>query len=299
MKPTLAIVNPAAGGGRCGRRAPAVVRILRESGVEIDVIETKAPGDATEIARREWAQGRTSFIGAGGDGTNFEIVNGLFPEALESEVKPAIGFMPLGTGNSFLKDYTADGASYAVEKIRDSARRPIDVIRASHSEGEIFYTNLLSIGFTANVGGFVNRYLKAMGEAGYGFGVVKEVAALRPRPLPFALDDGEFNTEPVTFLSFNNSKFTGGKMMLAPHADASNGLIEAIVVRKMGRIGLITTFPKIFAGTHVDHPKVSEHKVSSVRFALERPIDVMVDGEVLSLELTRLDVLPLALEVRA
>ena len=299
MKPTLAIVNPAAGGGRCGKRAPAVVRILREGGVDIDVIETAAPGDATEIARREWASGRTRFIGAGGDGTTFEIVNGLFPEALESETKPTIGFMPLGTGNSFLKDYTADGASYAVEKIRDSASRPIDVVKASHTDGAIYYTNLLSIGFTANVGGFVNRHLKPLGEAGYGLGVVKEVAALSPRPLPFALDDGEFVTEPVTFLSFNNSKFTGGKMMIAPDADASNGFIEAIVVRKMGRVGLLATFPKIFAGTHVDHPKISEHKVSSVRFALERPLDVMVDGEVLTLELTRLDVLPLALEVMA
>jgi diacylglycerol kinase (ATP) len=299
MKPTLAIVNPAAGGGRCGKRAPAVVRILRESGVEIDVIETTKPGDATEIARREWADGRTSFIAGGGDGTTFEVVNGLFPEALESETKPAIGFMPLGTGNSFLKDYTADGASYAVEKIRDSVRRPIDVIRASHTRGTIFYTNLLSIGFTANVGGFVNRHLKPLGEAGYGFGVVKEVAALHPRPLPFALDDGEFDTEPVTFLSFNNSKFTGGKMMIAPHADASNGLIETIVVRKMGRVELLRTFPKIFGGTHIDHPKISEHQVATVRFALNRPLDVMVDGELITLELTHLDVLPLALEVMA
>jgi YegS/Rv2252/BmrU family lipid kinase len=296
---TLAIVNPAAGGGRCAKRAPAVVKILRESGVEIDVIETQRPGDATDIARREWAKGRRSFIGAGGDGTTYEIVNGLFPEALKSDVKPAIGFMPLGTGNSFLKDYTADGAAYAIEKIRDSVRRPIDVIRATHAHGKIYYTNLLSIGFTANVGGFVNRYFKPLGEAGYGLGVVKEVATLDPRPLPFAFDAGEFNTKPVTFLSFNNSKFTGGKMMIAPHADASDGLIEAIVVERMGRIGLLSTFPKIFKGTHVDHPKVHEHQVKSVRFALDRPIDVMVDGEVVTLELRRLDVLPLALEVMA
>ena len=299
MKPTLAIVNPAAGGGRCGKRAPSVVRILREGGAEIDVVETSRPGDATDIARREWAAGRRSFIAGGGDGTTFEIVNGLFPEALDSDEKPAIGFMPLGTGNSFLKDYTADGAAYAVEKIRDAVRRPIDVIRASHADGALYYTNLLSIGFTAHVGSFVNRHLKPFGEAGYGLGVMKELVALRARPLPFALDDQEFDTSPVTFLSFNNSKFTGGKMMIAPHADASNGLIEAIIVQKMGRVGLLSTFPKIFSGAHVDHPKVVERKVRTVRFGLNGPVDVMVDGEVVRLELTSLDVLPLALEVMA
>ena len=299
MKPTLAIVNPAAGGGRCGKRAPSVVRILREGGVDIDVVETSRAGEATEIARREWANGRRNFIAGGGDGTTYEIVNGLFPEALESDEKPAIGFMPLGTGNSFLKDYTADGAAYAVEKIRDAVRRPIDVIRATHTGGAIFYTNLLSIGFTAHVGAFVNRHLKPFGEAGYGLGVVKELATLKARPLPFALDDEEFDTSPVTFLSFNNSKFTGGKMMIAPHADASNGLVETIIVRKMGRAGLLSTFPKIFSGAHVDHPKVVEKKVRKVRFALGGPVDVMVDGEVVNLELTQLDVLPLALEVMA
>ena len=72
----------------------------------IDVVETRGPGDASDIARREWAGGRRSFIGCGGDGTTFEILNGLFPAAARSDEKPVIGFLPLGTGNSFLRDFT-------------------------------------------------------------------------------------------------------------------------------------------------------------------------------------------------
>ena len=40
------------------------------------------------------------FIAVGGDGTSYEVVNGLFPEASAGE-PPTLGFLPLGTGNSF------------------------------------------------------------------------------------------------------------------------------------------------------------------------------------------------------
>lgn len=299
MSAHLAIVNPAAGGGRCGHRASGVVAALRDAGVAIDVVFTRGPGDAVEIARREWASGRRSFIACGGDGTTYELLNGLFPEALQSDEKPRIGFLPLGTGNSFLRDFTNDGARYAIEYIRDARHRPVDVIRASHERGAIYYGNILSIGFTAEVGALVNRAFKPIGEAGYGVGVAWKLATLKPRRLPFALDDEEFRFDPVTFLSFNNSKYTGGKMKMAPHADCADGLIDVIIVGRMGRLTLARTFPDIFSGSHVEHDAVAEHQARSVRFALDAPVDVMVDGEVVKLQLERLDVLDHAIEVMA
>jgi len=163
----------------------------------------------------------------------------------------------------------------------------------------MFYTNLLSIGFTADVGATVNRRLKPLGEAGYALGVVWEVARLAARPLPFALDDGPMQRDPLVFASFNNSRFTGGKMMMAPAARTDDGLLDAIVVGAMGRIGLLRTFPRIFEGTHTQHPLVHAATAHSVTFDLSGPVDVMVDGEVVSLHLQSLEVLPGAIEVVA
>lgn len=294
----LAIVNPAAGGGRCGKRAPEAIADLRSRGVAVDVRETERPGDATRIAEAAWRDGTRDFLSVGGDGTTWEIVNGLYPHAT-TDTTPRLGFLPLGTGNSFLRDFTNDGPRYAADAIADGRTRPCDVIRATHTDGAFFYTNLLSIGFTADVGGLVNRRLKAFGEAGYGLGVAWEVARLRPRPMPHVLDDGVPRTDPVVFLSFNNSKFTGGQMMMAPHADCADGLIECVTVGAMGRLTLLRTFPKIFKGTHLTHPAVQEERASRVRFELDGPVDVMVDGEVLAAQLTELDVLPHALQVFA
>lgn len=293
----LAIVNPAAGGGRCGREATKVIAELRAAGLDITVQETRAQGDGTKLARDAFRQGFRRFIGVGGDGTSFEIVNGLFPEALDAGERPWLGFLPLGTGNSFLRDFTREGAGYSRRALLEGLHRPCDVLRLRHREGDLFYINLLSFGFVADVCTVTNRRFKSLGEAGYGFGVFWTVAGLKCSPIPFALDGGVPEQRPLAFVSFNNSRFTGGKMMMAPHADTSDGLCDVIVVRELGRLSLINTFPKIFDGSHVAHDAVQEHKAQSIAFRVEAPLDAMVDGEVITLWPERIDVLKHALEV--
>src|SRR5246127_4821801 len=104
----LAIINPAAGGGRCRDQVGAALERLRKSSLAIETVETNAAGDATRLARQAYARGYRKFIAVGGDGTSYEIVNGLFPVA-EGVEPPVLGFLPLGTGNSFLRDFTQRG----------------------------------------------------------------------------------------------------------------------------------------------------------------------------------------------
>ena len=292
----LAIVNPAAGGGRCAREAAQVVAELRATGLDVSVAETQSPGDGSRLARAAYRDGVRRFIGVGGDGTSFEIVNGLFPEALEGE-RPWLGFLPLGTGNSFLRDFTSEGAVYTRKALLEGRHRPCDVMRLRHRDGDLFYLNLLSFGFVADVCTVANRRFKAFGEAGYGLGVFWKVAGLKCAPIPFALNGGAHDERPLTFISFNNSRFTGGKMMMAPSADTADGLCDVIVVGQLGRLSLLNTFPKIFQGSHVAHPAVQEHKAESVALRVPGPIDAMVDGEVITLWPERIDVMKHALEV--
>ena len=120
------IVNPAAGGGRCGETCAACARQrLRGSGLTLEVRQTRAAGEATVLAYNAYADGYRNFIAVGGDGTGFEIVNGLFPDAL-AEGRAALGFLPLGTGNSFLRDFTNRGAEYAIDAI---SRAPAATLR--------------------------------------------------------------------------------------------------------------------------------------------------------------------------
>ena len=109
MKETFfAVVNPVAGGGRCGRLSGAALERVRDAGIGLEVVRTNRPGEATDLARDAYARGFRNFLVVGGDGTAYEILNGIFPQAL-ADGRPALGFLPLGTGNSFLRDFTSRG----------------------------------------------------------------------------------------------------------------------------------------------------------------------------------------------
>ncbi len=298
MKPRfLAIVNPAAGGGRCGRLAPAALERVRAAGIDLDVAHTSRPGEATGLARSAYAQGTRNFLAVGGDGTSYEIINGLFPEAATGD-RVALGFLPLGTGNSFLRDFTSRGVEHTIEALKEGRRRACDVIRVRHSEGELYFSNLLSLGFPADVGELTNRRFKRWGELGYILGVFTRLAGLRHAAFPHRLEgSGEWDRRSCLFLTFSNSKYTGGKMMIAPKADATDGFIEYVRWSPVGRLKLIGLFPRLFTGTHIDHPLASRAAIKRVDFDLPEPVNAMVDGEILRLQCQSIEILPSALDV--
>src|SRR3977135_537391 len=171
MERFFAIVNPAAGGGRSAKLAGPALERLRKGGLEVDEVTTGAPGDAVHLARDAYAQGYRRFLAVGGDGTGHEILNGIFGRATIAQRagaerrtaqsataeraagdRVAMGFLPLGTGNSFLRDYTREGAKASLQALLESRTRTIDLMRLTHSSGEIYSFNLVSVGFTANVG---------------------------------------------------------------------------------------------------------------------------------------------------
>jgi diacylglycerol kinase (ATP) len=295
----LAIVNPAAGGGRSRKLlGPALAR-LQAGGIEVKVAETRAPGEATEIASAAYGRGVRNFIAVGGDGTSYEIVNGLYPQALDGE-RPTLGFLPLGTGNSFLRDFSHQGVEYAIESLLAQRSRACDVMRLRHRAGVIHYINLLSMGFTADVAALRARRFSAWGELGYVTAIFLTLSRFRRRPFPVRVEGAkDFDDRRCLFLTFNNSKFTGGTMMIAPKAEIDDGLVEYVRWGPIGRLGLIRNLPGLYDGTHIEHPLAERQAVRRVEFNLDAPIDVMVDGEVLTLHCEELDVLPGALSVVA
>lgn len=296
----FAIINPAAGGGRCGARASEALARLRAAGLAVDEVRTERAGHASQLARDAYARGARRFIAVGGDGTGYEIVNGLLPDALgaSSDERPCLGFLPLGTGNSFLRDFDPRGARGAFEALVQGRRRACDALRLVHEAGELHAINLLSAGFVADVATLANRRFKRMGAAGYVIAVVCETAALRARPFRMRLDGAqEWLEQPITFVSFNNSRYTAGSMMMAPAADTADGQVDIIVGKAMGRGRLLVTFPRIFSGSHVTKPVIECLRARSLEFDAAGPIDLMIDGEVERHTPRRLEVVPQAIDV--
>jgi YegS/Rv2252/BmrU family lipid kinase len=295
----LAVVNPAAGGGRCGRLAPAALEELRAAGLKLEVAELQRPGHGSELAREAERRGIRKFLAVGGDGTAYEILNGLFPRTPDAP-RPSLAFLPLGSGNSFLRDFSRDGLSYARQALREGRERPCDVLRLTHRNGELYFINLLTFGFASDAAVLRDRKFKGLGKLGYWLAVLVCLARLERRPFPLRADeDKELDRRRCLFLSFSNTKFTGGNMMIAPEADPFDGLIEYVRWGPVGRLRLVANLPGLYNGAHIRQPQAERRGVKRVEFALDAPVDVMVDGEVATLHPEQLEVLPGALLVAA
>lgn len=296
----LLIINPTAGKGRCGKRAPVALERLRAAGLDVETRWTTEPRDAVAIARRGFEEGYRKFISAGGDGTDFEVVNGILPPALVSGEKVRLGILPLGTGTSFLRDHASDLEEHGIRSLIDHRRRPCDVLVLNYSTadggpGRHYFINIFGFGCTADASARGIKY-KRLGAVGFLLAAVESILFMTYPKLPMRVDGGDLEDRPATLTSVLNNRYTA-QMKMAPDADIADGRFDLIRAERMGRLELIRTFPKLLDGSHVKHPLVSAVQAEKIHFEVDEEVDVMIDGEILHLKPESIEILHRAIDV--
>jgi diacylglycerol kinase (ATP) len=298
MTEWVAITNPAAGHGRCGKRAGAFIDRLRIAGVEVREEWTTRPGHATNIARDAIQAGCLHFIAIGGDGTTNEVVNGIAEEDHLGTV--VLATLPLGTGNSFLADFGLQDPDDALAAIIRCDAPACDLIRCRITNGdgqrEYWCLNNIMAGFGADVGALMNRRLKFLGESGYTVGVLIELARLNPPMIEIELD-GETFSRRMVMVNVGNSQYTGGNMRISPESIVDDGLLDLIIAENMSRAQLLTPFQRIFAGKHIGHPRITNLQGRRVRIASERPLPLLIDGDTIGTTPLEAEVVPGAIRM--
>ncbi len=100
-------------------------------------------------------------------------------------------------------------------------------------------------------------------------------------------------------LVVSNSKFTGGKMKIAPAADASDGRADIVLFNGVNRREIVAIFAGVFSGRHAAHPKVEMLQAASFTVEADPPLRLMADGELIGWTPLRLKVLPAELVILA
>ncbi|MCX6895904.1 MAG: diacylglycerol kinase family protein, partial [Verrucomicrobia bacterium] len=95
---TCVIFNPAAKGQKAGRLRARLNIISQHAALK----QTAGAGDARRLAAEAIAEGCTTVIAAGGDGTVNEVVNGIGDARAFDRVR--LGVLPLGTVNVFARE---------------------------------------------------------------------------------------------------------------------------------------------------------------------------------------------------
>ncbi len=299
MLNTLLIVNPVAGHGR-GKKVHH--RLEARLNAEFPGLVTRLSehaGQAVELGRQAAAEGFDRILCLGGDGTTFEVVNGLYAQGRPAK-RPEIGLIPAGTGDSFIRDFGTTTPEDALANILAGRRHASDLIEFEfQNDGRterMVSLNIIGVGLIADILKLTNDKLKPLGSFGYSLAVLLRLAKGMKNRIALEID-GVRREIRNSALVVSNSKYTGGKMMIAPHADAADGKADLVVFREVNRREILAIFSKVFSGKHEAHPKVEMIQAAAISIVSEPPLMLMADGELLGLTPLRLKVLPAELTI--
>ncbi len=287
---TIALIaNPSAGGRKGARIIPHVERQLRRQRIDYRIFITQHHAHAMDIAHQLTPAHYDGVVSLGGDGTNFHVLNGLMKYHDPASLPP-LGIIPVGSGNSFARDLgictTADG----IRALISGETRPVDVCSFTQ-EGQLWYfVNLAGFGFVTDVAQTAHRF-KRLGDFSYVLGVFHRTLGLQSHRMKLEIDGRRIDGENC-FVEFCNSRYTGGKMLMAPDAAIDDGWLDVVVVGPMSRRSLMATFPKIFKGTHGQHPAVQFYRARTASVETDPPKTLLPDGELFGSTPTQVAVHP-------
>jgi len=268
------LVNPASGRGRAGRAAREAQDILVSAGMRADLLEGADAADAADRARRAVASGTDALIACGGDGTVHLALQAVMGSAT------ALGIVPLGSGNDIARalGIPRGDVAAAAEPIVAWREREVDVGEVTTDDGHReWFLAVVSAGFDSEVNERANRMAFPPGQAKYLTAIVAELGVFEPLPYTLWLDGAREDVEGMLVAVGNGTSYGGG-MKVCPGARIDDGELSVMLLAKVSKPTFLRVFPRVFRGTHISHPAVSERSAREVR--IEAPGQVAyADGE--------------------
>jgi diacylglycerol kinase (ATP) len=291
------IANPNAGRGGT-RRAAETARFcesLKRHGVETEVVLTRAPDDATRLAREAVAEGVREIVVSGGDGT----IN----EALQSIVGTSarLGVFPSGTANVLARElalpFDAERAASVIA--RGTVRKVYaGLARDETTRASRYFILMAGVGLDASVVKRVRPRLKRrVGEAAFWFSGLSHLADWQP--VPFDVEIGG-ETFPATFAAIGNGARYGGDLSITPRARLDAPEFEVCVINSRSRLCYLQllTHAMRAGGVAEDRRGVRYLRATRVR-AVGDGVLVQADGELIGTLPMTFEIVPRPVELIA
>ena len=256
-----------------------------------DVVDLVEPTyqELIASAKREIAKKPDALIVVGGDGMVNLGVN------LVAGTGVPLGLIPAGTGNDMARvlGIPHEDQAAALDVLIEALNHPARVIDAglvTDAAGETrWFGCMLSAGFDSIVNERANRMQHPKGASRYTIAMLLELVTLKPIQYKIT-HDGETFESGGMMMSVGNGVSLGGGMKVTPTALVDDGLLDILVVGPLTRIQFLRIFPKVFAGTHIEDPRVRIVKAKKIRIEADDVV-AYTDGE-------RFAPLPIDIEVK-
>lgn len=268
----LLIINPKAGRPK-DSPVSSIESVFREDGTfKLEVHPTTGPGDATVVARQASESGYSLVVAAGGDGSIFEVSNGLVG------TEAALGVIPIGTENVLAREMGVPlSPAQACWHMLSSPARTIDT---GCLDGQHFVC-FAGIGFDAHVAHRVPaERKKRFGALAYFFTSAEKLAAYKRAPHRVKLTlDGESLELEFFIMVVSNIRSYGGGLIPAPKAVVDDGLLDVCVFPKANYLGIMRQMMATTKGKHIDIPGIHYFQASHIRVETEPQEQVQLDGD--------------------
>ena len=293
---TVFLVNPASANRSTGRRWPVLAREAADLGLRGDALISERPGHIVELAAEAARGGATQLAVVGGDGTVHEALNGLM-RAGGSDVELAV--LSRGTGTDFARSLGVPRKFKDAVGVALKGRiRTIDVGLATFHHGEAWFANFAGAGISGAIARDANDSSKALGgRASFMVSTVKVFARWKSAAVEAAVGT-ETRNGPMFEIVAMNGPYAAGGMRIAPEASLDDGLLDCVFFGDITKVDFVTTFPKIYSGRHLTHPKIQLVRAPSVTIQADPPLPVVLDGEQPGTTPARFEIVPRALRVR-
>jgi len=300
VEPVIVILNPAAGRGYGARAEPEVRECLEAEGLSFDIVHTEGPWHAAKLAKDAAEDGFKTVIGAGGDGTANEVINGLMAASVNGTER-RMGVIPAGSGSDFASGIGLPlDLRQACHHIAQQRVKTIDLGRVTVPGQEPrYFGNVVGIGFDGAVLMQTLNMRRLRGLPLYLLAVLKTVLLdFRTPRVTIEYDDQHMELR-VTLVSIANGQREGGGFVIAPGARPDDGLFDLCIARKVSRLTILRLLPHFLRGTHTDLDPVTMAQAETVTISSPDGLVAHVDGEVLCTDAPEIkcEILPGALEV--
>ena len=280
MPETIVIANPLAGRGRGRHAIPRVSDILKQQGLDFNLVQTEYAGHAVELARLAVAERYQTIVALGGDGTVHEVVNGVCAD-LGSDPNPAevvkLGVIPAGSGNDFAYAVgLPPDVPRACLRLANGQTRLVDMGRINGR----FFAYGVGIGFDAVVNVESRKIKRLRGVLLYLLSLLK-VLVLHHKSYRVDITFDDIHLEQQAMMvSVANGQRYGGMFLVTPDAEVDDGLLDLCIVSPISRLEMLRLVALVIKGSHTGERVVQMYRTKQVVVKAGGPLPSHVDGEI-------------------
>lgn len=283
------ILNPESGRGLPLKKLPEIERFLSNQALQYQVFYAHSPEDSTRFAAEAAKANSEGIIAVGGDGTLFQIVNGMVGSST-----PLI-FVPCGTGNDFIR--TLKLPTDPIEALKIQLRTPVKCIDVGRMN-DTFFLNVGGTGFDVDVLRLAERYKqKYSGLKPYLLALVQAVKAYRPADVRFSIDGQSEESGRFAIVSIGNGRYFGGGMKAVPDALVNDGYFDVVMVNPVNKLVILPLIAFYITGKHIRLGLASVRRCKKLTLYRDG-MTVNLDGELQNTDIAHFELHPSALVVR-